>query len=91
MFLTFKNVGERFIAKNYSPVSLLSVTGKNLILLFGQLEKCELLPDFQYRSRSSNSIADLLRVASDRIAGFFIKFWATRAVALDISKAFVRV
>ena len=32
MFLTFKNVGERFIAKNYSPVSLLSVTGKNFDL-----------------------------------------------------------
>ena len=49
------------------------------------LEKCGLFPDFQYGFRFSRSTADLLTVVSDRIAG------ATRAVALDISKAFDRV
>ena len=50
----FKNVGERFTAKNYGPISLLSVVSK----VFGKLankrivdhlEKCA----FQYGFRSS--------------------------------------
>ena len=41
--------------------------------------------------RSSRSTADILTVASDRIARAFNKFGATGAVALDISKAFDRV
>ena len=41
--------------------------------------------------RSSRSIADLLTVVSDRISGTFNRSRATRAVALDISKAFDRV
>ena len=47
--------------------------------------------DFQYGFRSSRSTADLLTVASDRIARAFNRSGATRAVALDISKAFDRV
>ena len=47
--------------------------------------------DFQYGFRSSRSTADLLTVVSDRIARAFNRFGATRAVALDISKAFDRV
>ena len=47
--------------------------------------------DFQYGFRSSRSAADLLTVVSDRIAGAFNRSGATRAVALDISKAFDRV
>ena len=47
--------------------------------------------DFQYGFRSSRSAADLLTVASDRIASAFNKSGATRAVTLDISKAFDRV
>ena len=39
---------------------------------------------------SSRSTADLLTVESDWIAGVFNTFGATRAVALDISKAFGR-
>ena len=42
--------------------------------------------DFQYRST-----ADLFIVVSDRIARAFNRSGATRAVALDISKAFDRV
>ena len=41
--------------------------------------------------RSSRSIADLLTVVSDRISRTFNRSGATRAVALDISKAFDRV
>ena len=47
--------------------------------------------DFQYGFRSSRSAADLLTVVSDRIARAFNRSGATRAVALDISKAFDRV
>ena len=47
--------------------------------------------DFQYDFRSSRSTADLLTVVSDRIARAFNRSGATRAVALDISKAFDRV
>ena len=46
---------------------------------------------FQYGFRYSRSTADLLTVVSDRIARAFNRPGATRAVALDISKAFDRV
>ena len=52
------------------------------------LEKYGLFSDFQYGFRSSRSTADLLTVVSDRIARAFNKSGATRAVGLDISKAF---
>ena len=47
--------------------------------------------NFQYGFRSSRSTADLLTVVSDRIARALNRSGATRAVALDISKAFDRV
>ena len=56
-----------------------------------QLEKCGLFPDFQYGFRSSRATADLFTVVSDRIAWAFNSSGASRAVALDISKAFDRV
>ena len=92
----FKNVGERSTAKNYRPVSLLSVVSKVFEKLvnnriFDHLEKCGLFSDFQYGFRSSQSTADLLAVVSDRIARAFNRSGATRAVALDISKTFDRV
>ena len=55
------------------------------------IEKCGLFSDFQYGFRSSRSTEDLLTVVSDRIARAFNRSGATRAVALDISKAFDRV
>ena len=92
----FKNVGERSTAKNCCPVSLLSVVSKvfekpvcNRIV--DHLEKCGLFSDFQYDFRSSLSTADFLTFVSDRIARAFNRSGATRAVALDISKAFDRV
>ena len=92
----FKNVGERSTAKNYCPVSLFSVVSEVFEKLVnnrivGHLEKCGLFSDFQYGFRSSQSTADLLTVVSDRIARAFNRSGATRAVALDISKAFDRV
>ena len=94
--LVFKNVGERSTAKNYRPVSLLSMVSKVFEKLVNNrivdhLEKYGLFSDFQYGFRSSRSTADLLIVVSDRIARTFNRSGATRAVALDISKALNRV
>ena len=91
----FKNVGERS-AKNYCPVGLPSLVSKVFEKLInnrivGHLEKFGLFSDFQYGFRSSRSTADLLTVVSDRIARALKRSGATRAVALDISKAFDRV
>ena len=92
----FKNVGERSAAKNYRPVSLLSVVSKVFEILINNRivdhpEKLGLFSDFQYGFRPSRSTADLLTVVSDRIARAFTKSGPTRAVALDTSKAFDRV
>ena len=77
----FKNVGERSTAKNYCPVSLLSVVSKvfekvvnNRIV--DHLEKCGLFSDFQYGFRPSRS-TDLLTVVSDRTARAFNRSGAT--------------
>ena len=80
--LVFKNVGERSTAKNYQPVSLLSVVSKAFEKLVNNrivnhLEKCGLFSDFQYGFRSSRSTVDLLAVVSDRIAGAFNTSGAT--------------
>ena len=92
----FKNVGERSTSKNYCPVSLLSLVSKVFEKLVNNrivdlLERCGLFSDFQYGFRSSQSTADLLTVVSDRIARAFNRSEATRAVALDIAKAFDRI
>ena len=89
MVPVFKNLGESSTAKNYRPVSLLSVFSKIFEKLVNNriidhLEKCDLFSDFQYGFRSSRSTADLLTVVSDRIARVFNRSGATRAVALDI-------
>ena len=96
MVPVFKNIGEKSTTKNYHPVSLLSVVSQvfekfvnNRVV--NDLEKCGLFSDFQYGFRSVRSTADLLTVLSDRIARAFNRSGATRAVALDMSKAFDRV
>ena len=83
-------------ARNYHPVSLLSVVSKVFEKLVNNrivdhLEKCGLFSDFQYGFRSSRSTADPLTVVSDRISRAINRSGATRALALDISKAFDRV
>ena len=82
MVPVFKNVGERSTAKNYHPVSLLSVVSKAFEKLVDnkivdQLEKSGLFSDFQYGFTSSRSTADLLTVLSDRIARAFNTSGAT--------------
>ena len=89
----FKNVGERSTAKNYRPVSLLSVVSKVFEKLVNNrivdhLEKCGIFSDFQYGFRSSWSTADLPTVVSDGITRAFNRSGATWAVALDMSEAF---
>ena len=93
MVPVFKNVGERSTAKNYRPVSLPSVVSNAFEKLVNNrivnnLKKCGLYSDFRYGFRSSRSTADLLTVVSDRTARAFNRSGATRAVALEISKAF---
>ena len=67
----FKNVGERSTAKNYYPASLLPVVSKVFQKLVNRIadhqQKCGLFSDFQYGFRSSQSNADLLTVASDKL------------------------
>ena len=46
--------------------------------------------DFQYSFRSPRSTADLLKVISERNVSPFSRSGTTRAVALDICKAFDR-
>ena len=63
----FKNVGERSTAKNYHPVSLLSVVRKVFEKLLNNrivdhLEKWGPFSDFQYGFRSSRSTANLLTI-----------------------------
>ena len=96
MIPVFKYVGERCKAKNYHPVSLLSVVSKVFEKLVNNrtvdhLEKFGLFSDSQYGFRSSLSTADLVKVVSDKIARAFSRSEATQAVALDITKAFDRV
>ena len=96
MVSVFKNVGERSTAKNYRPVSLLSVVSKVFEKLVNNrivdhLEKCDLFSDFQYGFNSSRSTEDHLTVVSNRITRAFNMSEATRAVALYISKACDRV
>ena len=96
VFPVFKNVGERFAGKNYRPFGLLSVVStvfEKLVnnKIVDHLEKSGLFSDFHYGFRSSQSTADLLTVVSDRVATAFNRSRATRAVSLDISKAFDRV
>ena len=83
----FKNVRERSTAKNYHPVSLLSVVSKVFEKLVNNRivdhpEKCGIFSDFQYGFSSCQSTADLLTVVSNRIARVFNRSWATRALAL---------
>ena len=96
MVPVFKNVGERSTAKNYCPVSLLSVVSKVFEKLVknrivDHLEIRDLFSDLQYGFTSFQSTTDLLTVVSDTIARAFNRSGLTRAVALDISKAFNRV
>ena len=94
----FKNVGERYAAKNYHLVSFLSVVSRVFEKhvnngIVDHLEKRGLffLIFSMVLGLLDQSTADLLTVVSDRIARGFNRSGATRALALDIFKAFDRV
>ena len=92
----FKNSGERSDPQNYRPISLLSVISKvfeSLISssLTNHLESLKLLSDHQYGFRSGRSTADVLTVFSERVFQSLNASGETRAIALDISKAFDKV
>ena len=79
----------------YRTVSLCCVVSKVFEKLVNNsfvdhLEKWDIFSDFQYGFRSSRSTSVLVTVVSNRIARAFDRSGATRAVALDISKAFER-
>ena len=82
MVPVFKNVGERSTAKNYRPVSLLSVVSKVFEKLLNNrivdhLEKSGLFYDSQDGFRSSPSTRYILTVISNRIARAFNRGGAT--------------
>ena len=90
-----KKIGGRSTAKNYCPISLLSVVSKVFEKLVNKrivdhLDKCDLFSDFHY-GFTSRLTADLLTVVSDRIGKAFNKSEATLAGALDIFKTSNRV
>ena len=90
----FKNVGERSIARNSHPVSLLSAVSKVFEKLVNkrtvdQQENCGLFSHFQFSFRSSWSTANLLIPLSDRITGAFNRSGATQAAALDTLKGYL--
>ena len=96
MVTLFKNAGKMSTAKNHRPVILLSVVSKVFEKfvnnkMVDHIENCDPLYDFQYGFKSSRSTADLLTVVFDRTTKAFHRSGATRAAALDISKAFDRV
>ena len=74
MVPVFKNLGERSTAKNYRPVSFLSVVSKVFEKLVNNrivdhLEKCGLFSNFQYGFRSSRSTSNLLTVCLIELPG----------------------
>ena len=75
MVPTCKNTRESSTAKNYHPVSLLSVVSKVFEKLVNNRVvdylNVAFFSDFQYGFRSSQSTADLLTIVSDRIARTF--------------------
>ena len=93
MVPVFKNVGEISAAPLVFFLWFVKVFEKfvSITYIVDYLRKCGLFYDFQYSLRSSRPTADFLTVASDRIARAFNRSGATRAVTLDISKAFDRV
>ena len=78
--LAFNNDRQRSTARNYHPVSLLSLVSKifeKLVINIDHLEKCGQFFYSQYGFRSSQSTPDLLTVALDGIARAFNRSGST--------------
>ena len=87
MVPVFKNAGERSLAKNYRPVSLLSAVSKifeKLVnnRLVDHLENGGLFSNFQYSFRSPGSTADLLTVVLDVTPRALNRSGATRELEM---------
>ena len=92
----YKNDGERSDPGNYRPISLLPIISKIFESfindsLIKHLNGTGLFSDLQYGFRAFRSTADLLTVLSERIYNSLDAGGETRAIALDISKAFDKV
>ena len=92
----FKNDGDRSDPGKYRPISLLSTVGKIFESfindsLIKHLDSTGLFSDLQYGFRTLRSTADILTVLSERIYNSMDAGGETRAIALDISKAFDKV
>ena len=97
----FKNDGKRSDPGKYHPISLLPVhllpiTNKIFESFINDsltkhLNITGLFSDLQYGFRAFRSTADILTVLSERIYNSLDVGGETRAIALDISKAFDKV
>ena len=92
----FKNDGDRSDPGKYRPISLLSIVSKIFESfindsLIKHLDNTGLFSDLQYGFRTLWSTADILTVLSERIYNSMDAGGETRAIALDISKAFDKV
>ena len=92
----FKNDGERSDPGKYRPISLLPIISKIFESfindsLINHLDSTGLFSDLQYGFRALRSTADILTVLSECIYNSLDALGETRAIALDISKAFDKV
>ena len=92
-FLFLRTLVRDFIPRNYRPIGLLPIISKvfeSLInwSLVNHLDSHNLFSDYQYGFRSGRSTEDVLTV---RVYRALDACGETRAIALDISKAFDKV
>ena len=94
----YKNKGDKSVAKNYRPVSLLPILGKIFEKclyddIYNYFESNNLFTTCQSGFRKGDScVAQLLSITHDILKGFDVSpALDTRGVFLDISKAFDRV
>ena len=92
----FKNDGDRSDPGKYRHISLLSIVSKIFESFINDsfikhLDSTGLFSDLQYGFRTLRSTADILTVLSERIYNSMDAGGETRAIALDISKAFDKV
>ena len=92
----FKNDGDRSDPGKYRPISLLSIVSKIFESFINDssikhFDSTGLFSDLQYGFRTLRSTADILTVLSERIYNSMDAGGETRAIALDISKAFDKV
>jgi len=88
--------GDRSCVSNYRPISITSCISKVFESIINEhvldhIEKNNLISDSQYGFRKARSTGDLLTYASHMWSSAAEAFGETRAVSLDVAKAFDRV